>query len=111
MTQADSPHQSPALDTRHRSVPGQDTDTRWRTGITFIEPNKILIRGYPVDELMGRVSFAEAIYLLLMGELPTPAIGRLLEALFVSSIDHGATPPSTWHAPHRSRKMGKRCSL
>jgi citrate synthase len=67
----------------------------WRTAVTLIEPNKILVRGYPLDELMGRVSFAEAIYLLLVGELPTPALGRLMEALLVSSIDHGPTPPST----------------
>jgi citrate synthase len=67
----------------------------WRTAITQIEPNKILVRGYPLDELMGRVSFAETIHLLLMGELPSPSIGRLMEALLVSSIDHGATPPST----------------
>jgi citrate synthase len=70
-------------------------DTKWRTAITQIEPNKIMVRGYPVDEMMGRVSFAEAIYLLLLGELPSPAIGRLMEALLVSSIDHGVTPPST----------------
>ena len=67
----------------------------WRTAITLIEPNKILVRGYPLDELMGRASFAEAIYLLLSGELPPPAVGQLMEALLVSSIDHGATPPST----------------
>jgi citrate synthase len=45
--------------------------------------------------MMGRLSFGEAIYLLLQGELPSPAIGRLMEALLVSFIDHGATPPST----------------
>ena len=44
---------------------------------------------------MGRLSFAEAVYLLLMGELPTPAIGRMLNAVLVSSLDHGVTPPST----------------
>src|SRR6202040_3279829 len=60
-----------------------------------IAPNKILIRGYPLDEMMGRLSFADAVYLLLMGELPTPAIGRMLNAVLVSSIDHGVTPPST----------------
>src|SRR5262249_26460834 len=58
-------------------------------------PNKILLRGYPLDELMGRLGFAEAVYLLLMGELPTPAIGRMLNAVLISSIDHGVTPPST----------------
>ena len=71
------------------------TNGRWHTNLTLIEPNRILIRGYPLDEMMGRVSFGEAIYLLLTGELPTPSIGRLIEAMLVSFIDHGATPPST----------------
>lgn len=73
-------------------------DEQWHTGITLIEPNKIVVRGYAVDELMGRISFAEAIYLLQIGEMPTPAIGRLMEALLVSTIDHGVTPPSTMAA-------------
>jgi citrate synthase len=68
---------------------------RWQSSLTEIEPNKILVRGYPLDEMMGRLGFAEAVYLLLMGELPTPAIGRMLNAVLVSSIDHGVTPPST----------------
>src|SRR6058998_3266347 len=67
----------------------------WRTSLTDIAPNKIRIRGYPVDEIMGRLSFADAVYLLLMGELPTPAIGRMLNAVLVSSLDHGVMPPST----------------
>ena len=38
----------------------------WKTALTCIEPNKILMRGYPLDEVMGRLTFGEAIYLLLM---------------------------------------------
>src|SRR5215471_6324496 len=68
---------------------------RWQTSLTSIAANKILLRGYPLDEMMGRLGFAEAVYLLLMGELPTPAIGRMLNAVLVSSLDHGVTPPST----------------
>src|SRR5438093_10844213 len=68
---------------------------RWQSALTEISPNKILVRGYPVDEMMGRLGFAEAVYLLLMGELPTPAIGGMLNAVVVSSVDHGVTPPST----------------
>jgi citrate synthase len=68
---------------------------RWQTALTSIEPNSILIRGYAVDEMMGRLSFADAVYLLLMGELPPPTIGRMLNAILVSSLDHGVTPPST----------------
>src|ERR1700712_1316208 len=84
-------------DKERRSQARHETDQteRWKTGLTYTAPNQILIRGYPLDELMGRVSFADAVYLLLMGELPTPAIGRMLNAVLVSSIDHGVTPPST----------------
>src|SRR5688572_32589804 len=73
----------------------RSTDKKWRTALTCIEPNKILVRGYPLDEVMGRLTFGEAIYLLFMGEVPSPGIGRLMEAMLVSFIDHGATPPST----------------
>src|SRR6516164_2225286 len=70
-------------------------DARWQTALTSIAPNKILVRGYPLDEMMGRLTFGEAAYLLLMGELPSPAIGRMFDAILVSSLDHGVTPPST----------------
>jgi citrate synthase len=70
-------------------------DDKWSTALTCIEPNKILVRGYPLDEVMGRLTFGEAIYLLFMGEVPSSGIGRLMEAMLVSFIDHGATPPST----------------
>jgi citrate synthase len=68
---------------------------RWKSALTSVANNKILVRGYPLDEMMGRLSFADAVYLLLMGELPTPTIGRMLNAILVASIDHGVTPPST----------------
>ena len=70
------------------------TEEKWKTAITEIEPNKIKLRGYPLDELMGNISFAEAVYLALRGELPTPEVGKLIDAILVSSIDHGVTPPS-----------------
>src|SRR6185436_12288867 len=78
-----------------RRSQGRPLTDRWQTALTSIAPNTILIRGYPVDEMMGRLSFADAVYLLLMGELPSPAIGRMLNAVLVSSLDHGVTPPST----------------
>lgn len=68
---------------------------KWSTALTYIEANRILIRGYGLDELMGRANFGEVIYLLLTGELPSPSIGRLVNAMLVSFIDHGVTPPST----------------
>lgn len=73
-------------------------EKRWFTALSQIEPNKVVLRGYAIDELMGQISFAQAVYLLWKGELPSPAQARLLDAILVSSIDHGAGPPSAWAA-------------
>ena len=69
--------------------------TAWTTNLTSISPNKILVRGYRLDDLMGKVSFGDVTYLLLTGELPSSSVSRLIDAILVSFIDHGATPPST----------------
>ncbi|MBS3819915.1 citryl-CoA lyase [bacterium] len=70
------------------------SDYRWKTAITKVQPNKISVRGYPVDQMMGKVSFAQAIYLLLKGKMPSRNVGKMMDAILVSSIDHGASPPS-----------------
>ena len=69
-------------------------ELHWTTAITQVKPNELKLRGYALDQLMGEVSFAQAIFLALQGELPAPEVGRLLDAMLVASIDHGATPPS-----------------
>jgi succinyl-CoA synthetase alpha subunit len=73
-----------------------ETDKKavWNTAITRIEPNRVAVRGYEIAGLMGRISFGAAVHLILTGELPTSPVARLMDAILVSSIDHGATPPS-----------------
>lgn len=66
----------------------------WTTAITRIRPNEVAVRGQNIADLMGKTSFGAAVYLILTGKLPDERIGRLLDAILVSSIDHGATPPS-----------------
>jgi len=70
------------------------SELHWKTAITEVLPNKVCLRGYPIDELMGKISFAQAIYLVLKGEFPSHEVGKLVDAIFVSSVDHGASPPS-----------------
>jgi citrate synthase len=69
-------------------------EEKWKTAITKIEPNKITMKGYRVEDLMGRVPFAHVVFLLLRGDLPSKEEGMLMDAMLVSSVDHGATPPS-----------------
>lgn len=71
------------------------TKPKWRTSITKVEPNRITTRGYPQEELIGSISFAEMVFLLLKGEIPSSNQSKMLEAILVSFCDHGVTPPST----------------
>ena len=71
-----------------------DKNAVWNTAVTRVEPNRVAVRGYDIAELMGRTSFGAAVHLILTGELPAPPISRLMDAVLVASIDHGATPPS-----------------
>lgn len=71
-----------------------DEKTSWRTAITKIEPNRVAVRGVDIAKLMGHTSFGGAVYLIICGKAPSPAVASLMDAILVSSIDHGATPPS-----------------
>lgn len=66
----------------------------WKTSIIDIQPGQIHIRGYAVQDLIGQVTFVEMIWLMVRGDLPTPAQARLLEAALVPSVDHGPHAPS-----------------
>ncbi len=66
----------------------------WKTAITDIGPNKIRVKGYDIADVMDKLTYAEAVYLILKGEIPTKAEAAMMNAVLVSSIDHGASPPS-----------------
>jgi citrate synthase len=66
----------------------------WSTAISDIAPGRIAFRGYPIQDLIGRVSFPAMIWLMLRGDLPTPQQAELLEAALVASVDHGPHAPS-----------------
>lgn len=74
------------------------SEQTWKTAITKVEPNKIMVRGYPINELMGKVNFGQMVYLLFKGELPSQGEGDMIEAILTSSVDHGVTPPSVLSA-------------
>lgn len=81
------------------NAPNEPTDREkiadyWRTEISDISPGRIAFRGYPIEELIGSVSFPAMIWLMLRGDLPTSEQERLLEAALVASVDHGPHAPS-----------------
>jgi citrate synthase len=66
----------------------------WRTSISRVRPNEILVRGYPVEELASQRSFGDVVYLLLTGELPAERQGRLVEAILIACCEHSLASPS-----------------
>jgi len=71
-----------------------DVSDWWRTSIIDMEPGRIDIRGHPIQDLIGTVSFPEMIWLMVRGDRPTPGQARLFEAALVSAVDHGPQAPS-----------------
>ena len=66
----------------------------WSTDIIDMKPGVIRFRGFPIEQLIGRVSFPQMIWLMLKGDLPTAEQAALLEAALVSAVDHGPQAPS-----------------
>ncbi|MHA6622211.1 citryl-CoA lyase [Pseudonocardia sp. DLS-67] len=66
----------------------------WATAISDITPGVIRLRGYPVADLIEEASFAQVVWLLLRGDLPSPAQARLLERALVAGVDHGPQSPA-----------------
>ena len=66
----------------------------WTTEIIDIEPGRIAVRGYPIEQLIGELRFPEMVWLMLRGEVPSPAQARLLEDAMVAAVDHGPHAPS-----------------
>ena len=66
----------------------------WRTAIGYKTKDKIVVRGYDLNELTGNVGFAEMAYLVWRGELPPANHGRMLDAILVSMAEHAFSPSS-----------------
>jgi citrate synthase len=60
----------------------------WKTAISQISDNAISIRGYPLDELTGQISYVDAIILCIRGELPGEIESRAVNAIFTAALDH-----------------------
>jgi citrate synthase len=66
----------------------------WTTDIIDMRPNEIRFHGYPIEQLIGNVSFPAMIWLMLRGELPSEQQAALLGAALVAGVDHGPQAPS-----------------
>jgi citryl-CoA lyase len=66
----------------------------WKTSVSRVRPDEILVRGYPIEQLTRRRSFGDVVHLLLTGELPRGREGRMVEAILVACCEHSLASPS-----------------
>lgn len=66
----------------------------WQTDIIEMRPGVIRLRGYEIQDLIGRVSFPAVIWLMLRGELPSEDQAELLGIALGAAVDHGPQAPS-----------------
>ena len=66
----------------------------WQSEIVDIAPGSIRIRGYAIEDLIGRIGFPAMIWLTMRGELPSQAEADLFAAVLVAGVDHGPQAPS-----------------
>ena len=59
-----------------------------KTEVGNVEAGKILIRGYHLQDLIGRVSYAGMLFLVLKGELPTQNQEKMMNAILTGITDH-----------------------
>jgi len=64
-----------------------DWSDYWTTRISHAERGKIWVRGYPIQELIEQLSYSEAAFLLLRGELPDEREAALFDLALRCGMD------------------------
>jgi len=60
------------------------------TGLGKAEERRILVRGRDLlEELLGKITFTEMTWLMLVGKMPTPQQARMIDALLNILVEHG----------------------
>jgi citrate synthase len=67
----------------------------WKTAITEVKDQEVRVRGYLVQDLIGKLTYSQMLALLLKGELPSPEEHIVLDALLVAASERGVRAPST----------------
>lgn len=68
-------------------VASGDWSDYWTTAISRAGEGRILVRGYPVEEIIERLSYTETAFLVLRGELPDARTAAIFDLVLRSGVD------------------------
>lgn len=72
-----------------------ETPKYWSSAVSDVQDNTVYIRGYDLGDLIGKLSFADATYLMIRGELPTVGQAKMIEGVLCSVLDYSLRKPGT----------------
>jgi len=56
------------------------------------ELDRIFVRNYDLNkDLLGKITFAQMVYLMIVGRMPTAEEGRMVDTMLIVLVDHGMT--------------------
>lgn len=67
----------------------------WSTSVSDVEESAVYIRGYDLGDLIGKLSFASATYLLIRGRLPNAGEAKMIDGILCSVLDYALKKPGT----------------
>jgi citryl-CoA lyase len=72
-----------------------DYSNYWTTSVSKVVETDVLIRGYSLENIIGKLPFSASAYLLVRGELPTPGQVQVMDAIFNAILDYALYKPGT----------------
>lgn len=71
------------------------TVPKYESAITDVGFHKINVRGYPLADIIRKLTFTETVFLTIRGELPTQKQRRVMDAVLCGIVDHGLFAPTS----------------
>jgi citryl-CoA lyase len=72
-----------------------DTTAYWTTDVSDVEAADVYVRGYSLGDMIGRLPFSAATYLMIRGSIPTRGQSRMVDAMLCSILDYALYKPGT----------------
>ncbi len=90
-----------------KAVKDRAEGSGWGTAITRIEANRIEVAGYPLSEVIGRISLPEVAFLLFTGVLPERRRLKALHECILEAARHPAPLTDVSGKNDLSRTLGR----
>lgn len=73
----------------------KNTPSHWTSSVSDITPEDIYIRGYAMQDLVGRLPFSAIAFLIVRGHIPSQGEAKMMDVFLCSILDYGLQKSGT----------------